>query len=216
MAALTVTFGLSTHSPTILAASAPSVSAQDAVEVPDNARLEQWRALLKDYANAPAAEQLVAVNDFFNQLDFVEDELLWGHEDYWATPLEVLAVGAGDCEDMSIAKYFSLRRLGVPADSLRITYVKVPSRDMAHMVLSYYERPGAEPLVLDTLVADIMPASRRDDLEPVYSFDAASLWVAVSKHQERRVGEAGQLVAWKTLLTRVALEQEGSSASESI
>ncbi len=32
----------------------------------------------------------------------------------------MLVKGAGDCEDYSIAKYFTLRRLGIPSEKLRV------------------------------------------------------------------------------------------------
>ncbi|BBN52020.1 hypothetical protein TRE132_01450 [Pseudomonas chlororaphis subsp. aurantiaca] len=54
------------------------------------------------------------------------------------TPVEALWKGAGDCEDYAIAKYFSLRHLGVSSDKLRITYVKALRQNRAHMVLTYY------------------------------------------------------------------------------
>ena len=41
-------------------------------------------------------------------------------KDYWATPIEFMGTGAGDCEDYAIAKYFSLINLGIPEDKLRI------------------------------------------------------------------------------------------------
>ena len=45
------------------------------------------------------------------------------------------------------------------------------------MVLSYYPAPEAEPLLLDNLVAEILPASLRTDLRPVYSFNSEGLSV---------------------------------------
>lgn len=84
-------------------------------------------------------------------------------------PVEALWKGAGDCEDYAIAKYFSLRHLGVASDKLRITYVKALRLNRAHMVLTYYSSPEAMPLVLDSLIDAIQPASQRTDLLPVYS-----------------------------------------------
>ncbi|MGI9332404.1 MAG: transglutaminase-like cysteine peptidase [Gammaproteobacteria bacterium] len=178
--------------------------------------LTQWRVMVERNANASTPEKLAAVNDFFNELDHVEDELLWGMADYWATPGEVLQVEAGDCEDMSIAKYFTLRRLGLPAGSLRLTYVKVIERDLAHMVLSYYEKPSAQPLILDTLVPSVEPASRRSDLKPVYSFDGNGLWVAITRSEDRRAGNADQLAPWQSLLSRVEQEQDKLSMLKDI
>ena len=37
----------------------------------------------------------------------------------------------------------------------------------------------AEPLILDNLITDIRPASRRPDLTPVFSFNSEGLWQGV-------------------------------------
>ncbi|WP_237707120.1 transglutaminase-like cysteine peptidase [Pseudoalteromonas sp. BSi20652] len=50
--------------------------------------------------------------------------MLWKQNDYWTTPLETLGRGLGDCEDYAIAKYISLRALGVIDDKLRLIYEK--------------------------------------------------------------------------------------------
>ncbi|WP_197479414.1 transglutaminase-like cysteine peptidase, partial [Oleiphilus sp. HI0132] len=81
----------------------------------------------------------------------------------WATPLEFLATNAGDCEDFSIAKYFTLREMGIPDDMIKITYVKALELNQAHMVLAYYPTPDAEPLILDNLINEIKPAGQRTD-----------------------------------------------------
>ena len=62
-------------------------------------------------------EKLYSINRFFNRFDFVDDLVHWNEKDYWATPIEFISTGAGDCEDYTIAKYFSLIELGVPENS---------------------------------------------------------------------------------------------------
>ena len=141
-------------------------------------RIEAWSQMLKSEANQPEREQLDAVNRFFNQqLSFQDDTRIWRQTDYWATPEESLIKGAGDCEDYALAKYFSLRQLGVPSEKLRITYVKALTQNQAHMVLTFYSNPAAEPLVLDNLIGEIRPASQRKDLLPVYAFNAEGLYL---------------------------------------
>ena len=136
-------------------------------------RIDAWQRLLASQKQVGEQEQLNVVNLFFNkQMRYVEDIDLWHAVDYWETPIEALWKGAGDCEDYAIAKYFSLRHLGVSSDKLRITYVKALRLNRAHMVLTYYSTPEAMPLVLDSLMDDIQPASQRTDLLPVYSFNA--------------------------------------------
>lgn len=128
------------------------------------------------------AARLAAVNMFFNRgIVFATDNHTWSQDDYWASPLELLGKGAGDCEDFAIAKYFSLHAAGVPGAQLRLVYARIqvggPSRVVRpHMVLAYYPLPGADPWILDNLVNDIRLASRRLDLTPVFSFNGDGLW----------------------------------------
>jgi predicted transglutaminase-like cysteine proteinase len=122
-------------------------------------------------------KQLIEVNRFFNQFEYQEDHVHWGEQDYWATPGEFLATQKGDCEDFVIAKYFSLRKLGVPDDRLYLTYVKALKQNVAHMVLSYFPTPTSIPLILDNYDPRIQSADKRKDLLPVYSFNAKSLFL---------------------------------------
>ncbi len=134
-------------------------------------------ALIERLRGQPVMRQLEEVNRFFNQFEYVEDIDLWGQKDYWATPEEFLGRARGDCEDFVIAKYFTLRELGVPDERLYLTYVKHLTRNIAHMVLSYFEKPGSLPLILDNYQSAIEVASSRKDLLPVYSFNAQSLFL---------------------------------------
>lgn len=173
-------------------------------------RAEEWQQLLNSQVakNLPEADKLKKVNDFFNQrIDFVDDIVLWGVEDYWATPIELLAKGAGDCEDYAIAKYFTLKALGVPEEKMRITYVKAVELNLAHMVLTYFETSRSIPLVLDNLIPQIKPASDRNDLLPVYSFNGSGLWLAKARGSGKRVGEAERISLWADLTQRMLKDE---------
>ena len=153
------------------------------------------------------AAKLRAVNDFYNQrLAYMEDIDNWGQIDYWASPLESLGKGAGDCEDYAIGKYFTLTSLGVPHARLRMVYVRAsiagaPNGFVAHMVLAYYPTPEAEPLVLDNLQPVIRPAGERPDLTPVFSFNAEGLWQGVGSI--RANGDPlTRLSKWREVLLR--------------
>ena len=39
------------------------------------------------------------------------------------------------------------------------------------MILSYFETPSSEPLILDSIRKIIFPASQRTDLKPIYNFN---------------------------------------------
>ena len=169
-------------------------------------RINDWQYLLASQKQIGESEQLNVVNRFFNkQLRYVEDIDLWHAVDYWETPIEALWKGAGDCEDYAIAKYFSLRHLGVASEKLRITYVKALTQNRAHMVLTYYSSPEAEPLVLDSLIDAIKPASQRKDLLPVYSFNAEGLWLPGAKGN-KKVGDTKRLSRWQDVLKKMQAE----------
>lgn len=167
-------------------------------------RLETWQALTLSAVGLPPKQQLERVNDFFNRIPFVSDSQHWDTEDYWATPIELLATFGADCEDYSIAKYLTLRALGIDEDQLRITYVKALELDQAHMVLSYYPTPESDPWIMDNLINDIKPASQRADLKPVYSFNAEGLWLTkLKRRDEHRIGDSSRLKRWSDLNRRM-------------
>ncbi|MEP7704231.1 transglutaminase-like cysteine peptidase [Paraglaciecola sp. 25GB23A] len=166
-----------------------------------------WNDLLQELEGQDIQQQLSRVNNFFNRQKFVDDIEHWNKEDYWATPIEFIASGGGDCEDFSIAKYFSMRALGVPAIKLRLMYVKALDYNMAHMVLAYYEEPNVIPLVLDNLNKNILPANKRDDLQPVYSFNGEGLWAAKEQGRGKQLQDGGNNSLWKDLTNRMNMEK---------
>lgn len=127
--------------------------------------------LLKKLETSDTKTKLEKVNDFFNAVKYGNDKDIYGVSDYWASPYEFLAKDKGDCEDYVIAKYFALKHLGIPTSKMFLSYVKVKGATDTHMVLSYFESPNSEPLILDSLRKIIFPASKRDDLTPIYNFN---------------------------------------------
>jgi predicted transglutaminase-like cysteine proteinase len=172
--------------------------------------LRDWLGMLQAQKGKPPPQQLQAVNTFWNQAVLNSDDLIvWGEADYWATPLESLGKHAGDCEDFVIGKYFSLLRLGMPVEKLRLVYVRAQTggagsgQSIAHMVLGFHATPTAEPLVLDSLITDIQPASQRPDLTPVFSFNGQGIYVTGSS----QTAPADRIGRWNGLLAR--MRQEG-------
>ncbi|MER2495711.1 transglutaminase-like cysteine peptidase [Vibrio neptunius] len=164
-------------------------------------RVETWRREMEQFKGLSERQKLTEVNHFFNQLNFVNDDRLWGKKDYWATPLEFLGSNAGDCEDFTIAKYFSLLELGVSDQKLRLVYVKAITLNQFHMVLAYYSKPSAEPILLDNIDPEIKKASKRRDLLPIYSFNGKNLWLMKSK-QGQLAGKSSRLSLWNDLRAR--------------
>ncbi|MFS1907528.1 transglutaminase-like cysteine peptidase [Vibrio lentus] len=166
-------------------------------------RVTTWRSNIAAYGGLSEREKLESVNQFFNQMYFVDDSILWGKNDYWATPLEFLGSNAGDCEDFTIAKYFSLLELGVPDKKLRLVYVKALELNQFHMVLAYYSKPSAEPLILDNLNPEIKRGSKRGDLRPIYSFNGKNLWLIKSAAGSGKLaGKSSRLSLWNDLRSR--------------
>ena len=173
--------------------------------------VRDWNHVLNLFKAESEQEKLKDINEYFNRkLRFEDDLKLWGQKDYWATPIEALMKGGGDCEDYAIAKYFSLKFLGVPVSKLRITYVKAriggaeSNITQAHMVLTYYPSPEAEPLVLDNLVSEIRPASRRPDLLPIFSFNSEGVFGAGSNVPQP--GGGSRLSRWNDLVQKMKAE----------
>lgn len=174
-----------------------------------------WRAMLSKLSTANEQEKIEKVNAYFNSLARWEQDIdVWKRNDYWATPLELMARRAGDCEDFSIAKYMTLLLAGVDVEKMRITYVKARiggvygTTTQAHMVLAYYATPGADPLILDNMIAEVRPASRREDLEPVFGFNSEGLWVGGASTPALQNPEA-RLSRWRDLLQRMAADGLG-------
>ena len=169
------------------------------------ARFDGWLQMLNQVKGKPLQEQLRTVNLFWNsQVQDREDKVLWQREDYWATPLESLGKGAGDCEDFVIGKYFSLLWLGVPAHQLRLIYVNAhvlrqgKSQAIPHMVLGYYDSPVGQPLILDSLTDTIRSGNARPDLTPVFSFNAHGIYMpGAAPASVERIGR------WRSLLARM-------------
>lgn len=76
-----------------------------------------------------------------------------GSVDVW----NASASGSGDCEDFVLAKRKALIKAGLPANALRIAYVKTRSGE-GHAILVV--KTGGKDLVLDNLTGVIKPLSQ--------------------------------------------------------
>lgn len=167
-------------------------------------RLMSWEAMVRLDKSNSDREKLEKVNAFMNKtMTYAEDINVWGVSDYWATPLEFVARGAGDCEEYAIAKYFTLKAMGIADDKINIAYVKAMQLNRSHMVLTYVDKPGNEPLILDNLDNAIRPASERHDLEPIFSFNGTNLWMAQLRGQGEGTNSS-RLRPWRDLLKRIS------------
>jgi len=169
-------------------------------------RLASWNRMLEKSKKSNTIKKLKYVNDYFNNIKYIRDIKHWNENDYWASPLEFFGTAGGDCEDYAIAKYFTLLKVGIPQKKLRIAYVKLLRKrtkfEEAHMVLTYYHKVNATPIVLDNVNKRLQLASKRKDLKLIYSFNADGLYKAKNKGKSQKVGK-NKLVKWKSLIDKI-------------
>ena len=164
-----------------------------------------WRKLIEESRALSDNDKVNKINTFFNRrIQFKSDMEVYKQEDYWATPLEFMGNGAGDCEDFAIAKYMTLQMLGIGNEHLRLVYVRYKVGDtapIAHMVLGYYPQPTEEPLILDNMIGSVRPASMRTDLTPVFTFNSEGLWVGGATASA--ADPTARLSQWRNVLARM-------------
>ena len=155
-----------------------------------------YNKMLRQAEHLNLHNKLTLVNEFFNKIPYQSDTKNWKQDDYWATPLELLARNKGDSEDYVIAKYFALKTLKVDPKKLYLTYVNSKEFKRPHMVLGYFKTPTSDPLILDNINPEILSASQRDDLTPVYNFNANTL-------KSLSQSDQGTHKKWEKLIKRV-------------
>lgn len=136
-------------------------------------------------------EKVELVNSTLNHLPWIADQQHWKKADYWATPMETLITFGGDCEDIAIAKFLMLRHLAIPAEKLRLAYVKIKKTGEAHMVLLFLPQSlqsfeKKQVYVLDNYVDEVLLASKRMDLLAVYAFGADGELILFSDDGDKR------------------------------
>lgn len=177
-------------------------------------RARAWQQLLVESSDNNDWNKINKINRFINQNVSYETDLpLWGKKDYWASPVETIGRGQGDCEDYAIAKFFSLLAVGIPESKLRLMYVRQLDVNQPHMVLIYFENKKAMPLVLDNFNQRILPANKRRDLKPIYSFNGEGLWMSKAKGLGRKVKNSRGVSAWTKLLQRIEQGEMNVSAT---
>lgn len=183
-----------------------SISALDKIEtkygISARERTLDWSLMLEKLKLSDDDSKLYEINNFFNKVPYRSDSAHWNIPDYWATPVEMLSTNGADCEDYVIAKYFSLRSLGIPDSKLRMMFVTALKQKQAHMVLAYYPEPNAIPLILDNINPRILPANMRPDLRPVYSFNGEGLYKAKAQGRGTKLGSSRHKM-WDDLTSRI-------------
>lgn len=128
-------------------------------------------------AGSPASEEtLAAVNAWANRrIRYVEDARQFGTADYWAGARTTLRLGAGDCEDIAIAKMQLLAALGVARSDMYLTIARDLARRADHAVLVV--RAEGRYWMLDNATDRLLDAGESYDYQPVLSFSEGRKWL---------------------------------------
>lgn len=133
--------------------------------------LADWDRFLDGLKGRSTLQMIREVNSRMNEHKYIRDIVNWGVADYWETPLEFFHLH-GDCEDFAIAKFYSLRRLGIPNDSMKIVVVYDEVLRIGHAVLAV--RYDGDYLILDNLAPDPVPERMIFHYRAVYSVNETS------------------------------------------
>jgi predicted transglutaminase-like cysteine proteinase len=138
--------------------------------------VDKWKAFIESQRGRPLPDVLEAVNAYMNAYPYVLDVVTWGVDDYWETPQEHLSYG-GDCEDYAIAKYVTLRQLGIASADLRVVVLNDLNLKVQHAVLAVYV--GDAIYILDNQTARVQRAERIVHYQPIYSVTEGFWWLHI-------------------------------------
>jgi len=172
-------------------------------------RFKKFKEMRDKAVNFPVEKKLAYVNAFFNKILPVDDATKYNYDDYWATRKEFIIEGKGDCEDYTIAKYFTLLELGIKKENLYFAVVQVKGKTSYHMNLLYLDEPTSVPLVLDNLSFKVVPFPKRKKLLPKFVFNEYDAHILTKNGLGKKVKvDWGEVNKWEVLLDRVYNKNE--------
>ena len=140
----------------------------------DTCPVLRWEKLLTSLEGKPLRIQMNAINEFFNKFTYITDMDNWGTDDMWNTPYELMARG-GDCEDYAIAKYVSLKRLGVSDSDMRIMIVQdMNLNGIMHAILEV--KIDGTAYILDNQAQRVAAELSIKHYRPLYAINERAWW----------------------------------------
>lgn len=135
--------------------------------------MEMWQRFVRSIKDDPAHRQIEMVNTWFNKLPYKQDDWVYGERDYWASMDEFLE-HSGDCEDFAMAKYLTLRQLGIPAKEMWVAtaYDVYSGTDHAFLIVDY----DGETMVLDNRKVTVEAKEHSRRYRPHYLFNELNVW----------------------------------------
>ena len=141
-------------------------------------RYELYTQMVEQAQKEKTVKQFDMVNKFFNRINFMEDSVVWKKEDHWATPLQVLGTSAADSEDYALAKYFTLVKLGVDENRLKLVQYENGNKK-ENIVLLYYFKNKPMPIVLEHQKNKMYVLKSNTRIKEVTKIDKKSPWIEV-------------------------------------
>jgi len=137
---------------------------------------DAFNRVVEQAAAQSGFDMLVTTNTLINAVPYRTDQEVYGVSDYWATPVEMLAAGGGDCEDHAIAKLAVLKRAGVSADSLRLVVGIDTATGKAH-AMAAVELDGTA-YVLDGRTNRVVAWGAAElHFKPLYAAGFSKAWI---------------------------------------
>lgn len=137
---------------------------------------DAFNRVVEQAAAQSGFDMLVTTNTLINAVPYRTDQEVYGVSDYWATPVEMLAAGGGDCEDHAIAKLAVLKRAGVPADRLRLVVGIDTATGKAH-AMAAVELDGTA-YVLDGRTNRVVAWGAAElHFKPLYAAGFSKAWI---------------------------------------
>jgi predicted transglutaminase-like cysteine proteinase len=134
----------------------------------------RFLGMVEDARAREGRARLGEVNRAFNlAIRSASDLSLYGAEDVWRTPLAVLAIGAGDCEDYAIAKFVALRVAGVASEDLRVVILRDTVRHEDHAVAT--ARLDGRWFVLDNRRMAMVEDIHMRNVKPLFVMDRSGI-----------------------------------------
>ncbi|HUQ13530.1 MAG TPA: transglutaminase-like cysteine peptidase [Novosphingobium sp.] len=119
---------------------------------------------------------LASVNAWANhRIRYVEDRQLYGKADYWAGARTTLRRGAGDCEDIAIAKMALLAAMGVPREAMFLTIARDLARNADHALLVV--KLDGRHWLLDNATDRLLDGNAANEYRPILSYSADKKWL---------------------------------------
>jgi len=139
----------------------------------ESKEVERWAGLVKDLRPQNRLRQIITVNRWFNRLQYKHDEYAYNKLDHWADTAEMLK-SRGDCEDMALGKYYTLRQLGFTPDELKVAMVFDRLTNTHHSVVMIYT--DGTRYMMDINSDDTDPSPMEYRYKSIYSFNEKTAW----------------------------------------